>query len=74
MRKQITIAWVTCGAFSLLLVILAIGIPTLFFAMNQDKIEACQTISGELVVRGFRCELPTGEVVNPVKYLENLEG
>lgn len=52
-------------------VVVAGGICGLMYYANWDKVQACEELGGDLLERGFRCELPTGEIVNPVKYLES---
>lgn len=38
-------------------------------AANQESIEACLKLGGDIVTRGFNCLLPTGEIVEPIRYL-----
>lgn len=62
---QLVLVLLGCAVFASLIT------GSVYYA-NWDKVQACEELGGDLWERGFRCELPTGEIVNPVKYQETL--
>lgn len=52
-------------------IVIGLVIVALVNAANSDRIEACERLNGEIVMRGFNCELPDGLIVDPIKWEEN---
>ena len=66
---KISVFIICAVAFSALL---AFIIVSLVNHANSDSIDACMELGGEVVTRGFKCELPSGIVVNPIKWKEGM--
>lgn len=51
--------------------VIALGIVAAVDAANSDRIDACERLNGEVMTRGYNCELPNGLIVDPIKWEEN---